>query len=80
MVMLRLKLLNEYDNKIIYEYYPEDSNISGRISIDKKTGEIELIRQAENDKFGRYKVHAVSAIMNYFKSKNYKMNETIAWC
>lgn len=77
--MLRLKLVKEDDVRMYFEYYPEDKELSGRISIDKSNGNIELLQQAENDEFGGYKVHAVSKIREYFNEKAYKENQIVAW-
>ncbi len=78
--MLRLKMCGESENKIIYEYYPEDGEDCGRLSINKQSGKIELMQQADTDEYGSYKVHAVSTITKYYKQNNYLTNQIVAWC
>lgn len=77
--MLKLKLMNRYDGKIVFNYYPDENNDFGTISINEGTGEISVLSKAENDEFGNYKVHAIKRIKEYFKNKNYLLEDIVTW-
>ena len=77
--MLRLKLDKTLDGKIVFNYYPEDKEEFGTITVDEKNGEIQILNQANNDEFGDYKVHAISKIREYIKNKEYQLDTIVAW-
>lgn len=77
--MLTLKLKNENENSMIFNYYPENEKLFGTLNLDKKTGDIQIISVPENDQHHRYLQHAVSKINEYFSSGKYKNIAIVAW-
>ncbi|MDD6202469.1 MAG: hypothetical protein PUB13_05950 [Lachnospiraceae bacterium] len=77
--MLKLKLMNKCDGKIVFNYYPEGKSDFGTVSINEKTGEIDIMNVAQNDEFGRYKIHAINRIKEYFENKKFVTEDIVAW-
>lgn len=77
--MLKLKLINQYDGKIVFNYYPNGKSDFGTVSINESTGEIVVLTVAKNDEFGRYKIHAIKRIKEYFNNKNFMIEDIVAW-
>ena len=77
--MLRLKLIEETDTRAVYGYFPEEEKENGSLSIDKRTGEIQVVEVAKSDTFNRYLHHAVSRVEQYYKNNNYLEIDTVAW-
>lgn len=76
--MLILKLNSETEKKAIYYYYPEGKEVCGKVSINKMTGDVKP-EASENDEFGRYLMHAVKRVKEYFENGEYKENDMVAW-
>ncbi|MGF0064266.1 hypothetical protein ACQRCQ_03195 [Lachnospiraceae bacterium SGI.085] len=77
--MLTLKLKDENENSMVFNYYPENKKLFGTLNLDKKTGDIQIISVSENDSHHRYLQHAVSKIDEYFSSGKYENTATVAW-
>ena len=77
--MLTLKLKDENENSMVFNYYPENKKLFGTLNLDKKTGDIQIISVPENDSHHRYLQHAVSKIDEYFRSGKYENAATVAW-
>ena len=77
--MLTLKIKDEKENSIVFNYYPEDGTMFGTLNLDKKTGDIQIISVPENDPHLRYLQHAVLRIDEYFSSGKYENAVTVAW-
>lgn len=78
--MLRLELVNNTQREVVYNYFPEQENEYGIVSMDKDTGEIGIIKVSPNDMYKRYLFHAVSKIEKYAIEKDFQENDVIAWC
>ena len=78
--MLRLELVFNSKNEAVYDYFPEGKQESGTVSINKDTGEFAVKKIAVNDNHKRYLSHAISRIEKYFKEKNFREKDTVAWC
>lgn len=68
----------ESDRNAAYNYYPEDQENFGTIIINKTMGEIET-NLSSNDKFGRYIMHAVKRVIEYFEEGVYKKQDFVVW-
>ena len=77
--MLKLKLINQHDGKIVFNYYPDGKDDFGTVSINERTGEVDVLSVAKSDEFGNYKIHAIKRIKEYFKNKNFILEDIVAW-
>lgn len=77
--MLRLKLVEETSTKVVYNYFPEQEDNYGTVTLDKSNGEIIDVKIARNDEHKRYMHHAVSKIMEFFANGRYSNEEIVAW-
>lgn len=77
--MLLLKLVEETSSKVVYDYFPEQKENFGTITIDKITGEVTDVKVSSNDLHERYMHHAVSRIIEFFKNGTYNKEDIIAW-
>lgn len=77
--MLLLKLINETDSTVVYNYFPEQKEEFGTVILDKKTGEIIDVEISSNDLHKRYMHHAVSKVCQFFENGVYKKEEIVAW-
>ena len=77
--MLKLKLIERKNGKIVFNYYPEGKEECGSLSINEETGEINVMNMPESDEFGTYKIHAIKRIKEYFKNKNFQVEDIVAW-
>lgn len=71
--------MNQYDGKIVFNYYPEGENEYGTISINENTGEVNILSIAQNDEFGSYKIHAIKRIKEYFDRRKFIFEDIVAW-
>lgn len=76
--MLILRLISETGKSVEYNYYPEGKKIYGKVVIDKITGDISTVCSAD-DEFGRYLMHAVKRIKDYFEEGEYRAEDMVAW-
>ena len=77
--MLTLKLISENEQELVFNYHPEGNSEFGTIVVNKRSEELHLLHDAENDEFGIYKVHAVSKIKEYLQNKVFLKETTVAW-
>lgn len=77
--MLKLILMEQNAGMAIYNYYPEGEGEPGSISIDKKNGKIDVLHVPKNDEFGRYKIHAIRKISEYFDKQVFREEDVVAW-
>lgn len=77
--MLKLKLIKRIAGKIVFNYYPEGKEIFGTISVDERTGEMDVVRVSENDEFGRYKLHALKRIREFINGDTFTEEDIVAW-
>lgn len=78
--MLQLKLVENMDTKVVYNYYPEGKELYGSVSLDKSNGEVIEVHVAENDVHDIYMHHAVSKVASFIENSNYPETEIVAWC
>jgi len=77
--MLRLKLVENTNSKVVYHYFPEDKAVYGTVSLDKSNGNVLDVSIAENDVFDRYMHHAVSKVTEFIKKNVFSEEEIVAW-
>lgn len=77
--MLRLELVDNTQCKAIYNYFPEGKEEYGTISINKRTGELEVEKISANDEYKRYLFHARSRIEDFFAENNFMEKDVVAW-
>lgn len=77
--MLRLELVNNTQNEVIYNYFPEQKEEYGTVSVKKDTGEFSIVKISVNDEHRRYLSHAVSRIEKYSAENNFIENDIVAW-
>lgn len=77
--MLTLVLYIDHGDTIEYNFFPEGKEEYGTIAINKSTGDIDVIKRADGDKFERYLAHAVSQVSKFQKSGEYLQKTTVAW-
>ena len=78
--MLQLKLVENTNSKVVYNYYPEGKESYGYVSLDKSSGDVLEVGIAENDVHDRYMHHAVSKVASFIENNNYPETEIVAWC
>ena len=78
--MLRLKLIENTNSKVVYRYFPEDKENYGTVYLDKSNGDVLDVDIAENDVFDRYMHHAVSKVTQYIERNEFPEEEIVAWC
>lgn len=76
MVIIRLLELNK--NQVIYEYLPEGQQLSGRVALDRITGERILLEKAE-DYSSSYAFHAWKRMEEYAVVGEFKKEDIVAW-
>lgn len=77
--MLKLLCIKKSENNFIYHYFPESKTDYGILSINTATGEIQIIKDAENDIHRRYLGHAISELRKFHKTGVYCKESTVAW-
>lgn len=77
--MLQLKLVENTNTKVVYNYFPEKKDLGGTISLDKSNSEVLDVTIAENDVHDIYMHHAVSKITEFIENNNYPEEETVVW-
>lgn len=78
--MLTLELIEMTQEKAIYGYHPEDKDEHGILSVNRHTGEVDVVKIAESDRHKRYLSHAISKIAQLSHSGTYEKKVTVAWC
>lgn len=77
--MLTYKLHETDGDLAFYHYFPDGNGAAGAVSINKKTGETAVVK-ASNDDFGdMYAFKLIKRLKEFFESKVYKQEGTIAW-
>lgn len=77
--MLILKLIAEKASEVEYNYFPEQGEQSGSVTINKNTGEILDVQIALNDLNRRYLHHAVSKIIEFSEKGIFEDEVIVAW-
>lgn len=76
--MLIYKLYKFESDLILYQYYSQ-LNDAGLISVNRKTGEITVIRQSDDDIGGRMANKLAMRLKDFYAENAYKEAGTIAW-
>ena len=77
--MLTLRVKSESEEKIVYDFFPENTGERGTIELNKNDGEISVIKVADGDEYSRYLHHAVSKAREFFEKGHYEDNISVAW-
>lgn len=77
--MLRFVLIKNNKDTVTYEYFPEGKTQSGFISISKATGELNVEKIADSDKFKRYAAKMFRKLKEFQKANFYEEKGIIAW-
>lgn len=77
--MLILVLYMDHGDTVEYNFFPEGKEAYGTISINKSTGDIDVIKRADGDERERYLAHAIWRVMKYQKIGEYPQEATVAW-
>lgn len=65
--------------KIVYDYFSEDTEICGTFELSKTDGNINVIKIAPTDEQSQYLHHAVSKALEFYNANQFKNNVTVAW-
>ena len=77
--MLKFKMIEEKQNIIKYEYYPEGKEACGIVSINKVTGEMELVKLADGDEYRWYVGKMFRRIRKMMEAGTFDETGMIAW-
>lgn len=66
-------------NLIFYHYYPDGNGATGVVSIDRFTGETEVVTPSKDDFGNRYAFKLMKLLQEFFTNNAYKEAGTIAW-
>lgn len=77
--MLIYKLYKFEGDLILYQYYSRFENDAGLISVNRKTGEITVIKQSDDDFGGRMANKLSVRLTDFYAENAYKEAGTIAW-
>lgn len=77
--MLELVLNSDNGEIVEYNFFPEGKKEYGTITVNKKTGVVDITKRADGDDYDVYLRHAVSKVLNYQKSGSYQQKEMVAW-
>ena len=77
--MLKFVLVEEKEDRVVYEYYPEGGSEYGTVSFDKKTGNGGIETLADNDRHQRYAMKALKRIREMASNKSFEKEGMVAW-
>lgn len=77
--MLLLRLVEETNSRVVYDYFPEKKEEHGTVTFDKSKGEVVDVVISKNDKYNRYMHHAVSRICDFYDKNDYEKECVVAW-
>jgi len=77
--MLKYKLVEETENTVSYNYYPDGNSDFGTVTIDRKSGDISNVVLATSDEFKRYLYHMIEQIEEFVESGDFRKEGLIAW-
>ena len=78
--MLRLRNIVKSDTQISADYYPEDSEVKGFVSVDIESGEIlDSDTTSYDEPFNAYLSHAVQALSKMADSDTMPPEKVIMW-
>ena len=79
--MITYKMVENTEERYVWEYHPEGKEKFGLIFYDKKTGEYGLIKKAFEDQWewDAYRGHMYNEIRRFIKSGEFKETGMVAW-
>lgn len=77
--MLKYKMVNDNGKMIEYHYFQKDNEKTGKVTIDKTNGQIELIEPSESDFGNRFANKLIDRLEYFYKTGDYKNEGIIAW-
>ena len=77
--MLRLELIGNTSNEVIYNYSPEGKEEYSIVSVSLSTGEPEIRKFSPNDEYSRYLFCAITRIKKYIVEKDFPESDIVAW-
>lgn len=78
--MLRLRNIVKNDNQISANYYPEDSEVKGFVSIDTESGEIlDSDITSYDEPFNAYLSHAAQALNKMIALDSLPSEKLVMW-
>lgn len=76
--MVKIELMKLTEEFAIYRYHPENSDESGIVSLNRKTGEREL-NEVVSDYGMNYAAHALRRIGEYQRNNEFLEKDIVAW-
>lgn len=77
--MLTYALLQENENELLYEYFPEGGDASGIVAYNKKSGICDIRKLSDADKHQRYALKLFKRIREFASGGSFKNEGIIAW-
>lgn len=77
--MVKYKLIEENENTVSYNYFPQGHEDFGTITMHKKTAEIVTAEVAKTDKFKQYFYHMIEEIEKFIEKNNFLKDGYVAW-
>lgn len=77
--MVKLLLIQITEETVQYQYFPEGKEHYGVLSLNRANGDINILKEAENDKFNTYIHHAMTTLEKFYKNSVFPENYTVAW-
>ena len=77
--MLKFKLIENTENKAVYEYYPEGGASVGIVSYDKGTRSNSIVNLSTDDRHKRYALKMLAKLREFAQRGAFETDGTIAW-
>ena len=77
--MLKFKIVENEQGKLVYRYYPEGNEDFGEVSYDEKTGICSIEILANNDRHKRYALKMMSRIRAMKANGTFEAEGMVAW-
>lgn len=76
--MVVLKLLEFTERAALYDYFPENGKVSGKIMLNQKTGDRSIIEKVD-DYSSKYAFNDLKRIEKYWSTGKFKEEDIVAW-
>lgn len=77
--MLKYNLIQENENEVLYEYFPEGGKHAGVIKFDKTKEEWHLEKPSKDDKHNRYALKMVKRLREFASNGTFENEGIVAW-
>lgn len=77
--MLKYKLIEENNSRVLYKYFPENGSESGLVTIDKETGKCDVEKLAPNDEHRIYALKMFKKLREFLDAKSFDESGSVAW-